>query len=333
MTRLTSIGLVAVLLAMLTPAPAGAYLKLGSRVGTRTVTLKWASMPVRYFVTNRDAPGVSAQQFQEAMARAFDTWEAVDTARVSSEFAGFTAASPSGGDDLTVLGFADRPDLERVLGATSFTIDTSNGDILEADIFFNSAFAWTVASAGESGRFDLESIALHEIGHLLGLAHSAIGETELRPGGRRVLAAEAAMFPIAYSSGSTLGRTLRADDIAGISEIYPASGFSRASGSISGKITKDGDGVLGAHVTAFNPRTGKLIGGFSLNEDGSFTIASLEPGPHVVRVEPLDDGDIDSFFDATLDIDVDFQPKFYERLVVVPRGGGTRGVDIKVVAK
>ena len=65
--------------------------------------------------------------------------------------------------------------------------------------------------------------------------------------------------------------------------------------------------MLGAHVVAFNTRTGALVGGFSLNDDGGFTIAGLEPGPYVLRVEPLDDGDINSFFDASLDIDVDFR--------------------------
>jgi len=50
-------------------------------------------------------------------------------------------------------------------------------------------------------------------------------------------------------------------------------------------------------------------------------------------VEPLDDGDIESFFDATLNIDINFRPQFYDRIVVVPRGGGTSGVELKVVAK
>jgi hypothetical protein len=313
--------------------PLGAYLKLGTRVGARTVTLKWGHFPVRYFVTDRGVPGVTAQQLQTAVTRAFSTWKAVDTAVISSEFVGFTQASPLDEDGMTVLGYLNRPDLDRVLGATDFLLDTTTGEIVESDIFFNSAFPWSVADGGETGRFDVQSIALHEIGHLHGLGHSALGETELRPGGRRVLSSEAIMFPIAFSPGTTEERTLRPDDIAGISEMYPASNFTRTTGSISGKVTKNGEGVPGAHVVAFNPRTGDMIGGFALNAEGSFTIAGLQPGPHVVRAEPLDDAEIDSFFDPSLNTDIDFRVKFYERLVVVPRGGGTSNIEIKVVAR
>ena len=100
------------------------------------------------------------------------------------------------------------------------------------------------------------------------------------------------MFPIAFAAGSIAAphaegrrhrrhlrsvsrRRLRHDD-----------------GSLSGRVTKDGQPLFGAHVVAFNPATGAMVGSFTLNAQGQFSIGGLSPGPHVVRVEPLDDADI-----------------------------------------
>ena len=332
MKRVITVAMVLACVAMATER-AAAYLKLGSRVGTKTVTLTWENFPIPYFITNRAGGGVSAQQLQTAVGRAFGTWAAVPTADVSNQFAGFTASLPALSDGITTIGFVDRADQDRVLGATNFLIDTIDGEIVESDIYLNSTFDWSVAAAGETGRYDVESIALHEIGHLHGLGHSALGETELRPGGRRVLGAEAVMFPIAFSPGTIEGRTLKEDDVAGLSDSYPNLEYQRERGSISGTVLKGGKGVFGAHVIAFNTRTGKMVAGFTLNDTGGFVIGGLEAGPHVLRVEPLDDGDIESFFDLTLNVDINFQVKFHDRIVVVPRGGGVSNIAITVVPK
>ena len=317
-------------IALSNPAPASAYLKFGVRLTTGVVDVRW-DRPIPYFVTERDIPGISAGQFRDVVTRGFATWQAAPRATIQSQFQGFTTALPGLQDGRTTLGFLDRPDLDRVLGSTSFLLDASTGEILEADVFINTRFSWSVAPAGEPGRVDLESVVLHEIGHLLGLGHSALGETEMMPGGRRVLASGAVMFPIAMSAGSIADRQLQADDLAGISDLYRASGFAQATSSISGHITKNGIPVFGGHVTAVNLATGQLIAGFSLNTDGEYVIAGLPPGSYVLRVEPLDDADTDSFFAGP--VDADFRVTYGSRVVIAPAGGGADPLDIQVRPK
>jgi hypothetical protein len=289
-------------------APVEAYLKLGTDVNGRTISLKWAgrATAIRYFVTDASVAGVSAGEFRDAVTRGFTTWQNVDTSSVGFEFGGFVSARPLDQD----------------------------GEIIESDIFFNSNFQWSVSPGGEPGRFDVQSIATHEAGHFLGLGHSSLGETEAIPsGGRRLLSAASVMFPIAYSSGNIVDRELKADDIAGVSDIYPDGNFRQSTGSLQGKITKGGQGVFGAHLVGFNLATGQLVGGFSLDPDGGFAIAGLSPGVYVVRIEPLDDGDVESFFESTSDVDANFRGMFYPKLVTVPAGGGSAEVEVEVAPK
>lgn len=334
MTRRYAASVLAVLAALAVTPSVQAYLKLGVTVNGRVISLRWNRQPVRYFVTNRDVAGVTAPQLQAATARAFDEWSSVDGVTLSSTFVGMTGALPFDEDGISVVGFDSRPDLERTLGATTFVVDTVTGDILESDIFLNSEFDWSVAPSGTPSRYDVESIMVHELGHLIGLGHSALGETELIAADRRrVLGAAAVMFPIAYSAGNILDRDLKADDRAGLMDLYGDGATSQRLGSISGRVRLNGTGVFGAHVTAFNPASGDLFGTFVLGSQGQFAVAGLPPGLYVVRVEPLDDADIDSFFSEDADVNIDFMTAYYPKLVAVPAGGSAGTIEITVRSK
>ena len=76
-----------------------------------------------------------------------------------------------------------------------------------------------------------------------------------------------------------------------------------------------------------------MVANFTLSANGQFSIAGLRPGPHILRVEPIDDADPESFFDVTDPPDINFRAAYVERLVVVPKGGDSGNVEVKVVVK
>jgi hypothetical protein len=330
MSRRVTVALISAALCVLAPG-AQAYLKIGVEVDGRVVGLRWpGSIP--YFIGDAEVAGVSTSALRTTVERAFSTWGTSGSRAVSSSFLGVALGDAGAEDGASVIGFAPIDD-EGVLGQTSFVVDETTGQILESDIQLNANFPWSVAPEGEAGRYDVESIVVHEIGHLLGLGHSALGETELLEGDRRrVLGKAAVMFPIAFPAGNIADRQLKPDDIAGVSDLYPTAGFNRATGSIVGHVRMSGRGLFGAHVTGYNLRTGAAYATFSLSADGGFVLAGLEPGVYIVRTEPLDDASVDSFFDTETAVDADFRARF-GALAVVPPGGRGPTVDIEVAPK
>jgi len=190
------------------------------------------------------------------------------------------------------------------------------GQILDTDTLFRNDGQATFATPGAlatpqgQGAYDLESLLIHELGHWMGLDHSAV--------------IRAIMFPFAPPPGQFLGfrptvsvpdGPLADDDRTGIRSQYPDSNDTLNVGTIRGRIVPANPfalaqfaapspgspvtGMVGAHVVAVDADTGSVIagtlGGWSCNAaspptqfDGSFDLERLPVGhSYNLYAEPM----------------------------------------------
>ncbi|HIF42421.1 MAG TPA: matrixin family metalloprotease [Planctomycetes bacterium] len=155
-----------------------------------------------------------------------------------------------------------------IVAVTPLTFFTT-GQIIDADVLFNgNSFQFTTSS--DPGAFDVQDVATHELGHLLGLDHSGC--------------AGATMYPYVDPT-VILHRSLSADDARGIESVYPVS----QKGSIKGSVRRAGPGsvVKGAWVGVRDAQ-GRLVAAALTNSTGNFTLSSLSPGTYRVYATPLD---------------------------------------------
>ena len=273
------------------------------------MTLQWREFPIRYFVTNADAALVSAPQFQAAVGRGFATWHAVETARTSSEFVGFVQSRPFVQDGASVLGFLNRPDQDRTLAATTFTIDTTDGRILESDIFFN--YGLPLVDGGGRQRRSLRrrvDRACTRSATCSGCRTRRSARPSCRAGGRRVIAAESVMFPIAFS------RRQHRRPARSRPTTSPASRTFTARPTFD---TRDRQHQRPGHQE--RPRaswartssrstsaSGKLVGGFTLSDDGRLRDCRTDAGAARPSRRAARRRRLDSFFDD----DFERRPRF-----------------------
>jgi hypothetical protein len=145
---------------------------------------------------------------------------------------------------------------------------TNSGAISDADVLFNGRdFDFT--TSGVPLRFDIQDVATHELGHLLGLDHSGW--------------AGATMYPYVDPT-VILHRSLSQDDVCGLRDAYPSTPF----GSISGVIRRADDSfVAGAHVVA-RDGNGRPYASDLATMFGAFRIHGLPPGSYSLHASPLD---------------------------------------------
>jgi hypothetical protein len=153
---------------------------------------------------------------RDAVQRAFDTWASV---LCGVSFRRVT----SGASDFQVGWFAGNHGDGSAFDGVGNTLAHAFfpppcGGANAGACHFDEAESWSLTGAGAT--FDLETVALHEIGHLLGLSHSSV------PG--------SVMFP----SYGGVRRNLTQDDIDGIRRLYPFFCRRGDSGSQAGFVSE-----------------------------------------------------------------------------------------------
>lgn len=263
----------------------------------------WSNSSIVFTIAEGADPRITDGSDEAAVRLAFRAWAEIPSSRVAF----FEDTSPASrrrtdwqSDDVHLViwdmqgtsGFFDGP--AGLVAITPVDFVPQTGEILDADILFNGK-NYTFSTDLTGGTFDIQNVATHEVGHFIGLDHSAvIGAT---------------MNPFAHT-GDTRLRSLERDDIAGASAIYPAGS---PPGWIQGRVLKNGQPVSGAHVVAEDidgtPCSAALSDGA-----GNFQIRGLDQGQYVVYAEPLDGPVREVNFSlqtSGLRIDTDFGTTFW----------------------
>ena len=168
---------------------------------------KWTTTPVNYVISIANTDGLNASEMVNAIYSSASTWDASTSANLFNTESITPNTLPWGAKDgKNSLMFGPYSN-NGVIAVTS--IYYTNGkfsQIQDSDILFNTYYAWS--TTGNPSAMDLQNIATHEIGHLIGL--SDIYQTRC---------VDVTMF--GYSDyGETNKRTLESADITGLQKLY-----------------------------------------------------------------------------------------------------------------
>jgi hypothetical protein len=235
--------------------------------GTRSIPFRMNSVNLDLMRNIARASDPSA-----AVQASLKSW---DVAPIALTLAGLSDVTSVGQDGINLITFADTPEnrdsvADNIAVTPTFwkRYGTSNLRIVETDIVFSARL--TLATDGRPRAYDIQSTGTHELGHVLGLDHSPL--------------LSATMW--AYGPPEdTLARSLERDDLAGVRAIYGVA--APGTGAITGwVVTKEDEGVFGAHVVATDAGGITQVGALTTRE-GRFTIPSLPPGEYQLYAEPL----------------------------------------------
>ena len=244
--------------------------------------LRWRGDVVRISVSSsmtRPGPNIkSDSDVLGALRRSVQAWSSIADVDIQIDLVDKQSVSPAGvaGDGVSLITIAQSP--ENVLFFTNDADTVSaktrifynrKGFITEADIVLNPFQQFS--TDGTFGTFDLESTLTHEMGHLLGLRHSAVisatmAENLARNGTRGLI--------------DLSPRTLADSDIAAVRDLYGARpGDDECCASVAGKLSvAAGKGLTQLRIWAEEKASGRVASQTETAADGSYRLGGMPAG-------------------------------------------------------
>jgi hypothetical protein len=196
-----------------------------------TVADRWSRTDLTFSIANTTPDlGDDINVIRAAFLEAFGMWSAVCNLRF--------VEVPTGGD--IVLTFTASGLVPSFFDGPSRTLARAyypNSLIWGGDVFFDEAESWSTSLPTPAGRFDLVTLAAHEIGHAIGLDHSAVPGAIMRP-----------------SFSSVAQRTLHEDDVRGAQFLYGTRVPMRLAGTAAPAVVVQPNGTMAMFFVAVDGR-------------------------------------------------------------------------------
>lgn len=176
----------------------------------------WKAQPIKYRVSSN----LTDTKILAAIDAAFQAWAADGcTALTFKKEAAFAIASVqfnSASDYINIHWVTKTAELPSGMDAKWFAFHfrsfNPNGQLVGGAVALNAlTYKWS-STGGDSATFDVQNVMTHYVGQLIGLTDSKVKNT--------------VMFPD-VGFGQTAKRTLTADDLAGIQQMYLAAGCTK----------------------------------------------------------------------------------------------------------
>jgi hypothetical protein len=229
-----------------------------------------------------------------AARRALARWSTMANINFVVTWSSAASVSPaSGGDGVSLITIADSAEniafnADSTTGRTRVFFDPESGAIAEADVCINprpkseEGADLQFSTDGSAGTYDLEATFTHEIGHLLGLDHSAVIASTMQ---------SHQAFNGTFGLPALTERTLSEDDRQRVRSLY---GPKLKLGRIEGRLVDDRlPNVIaplnGVNIWAENLATGRVVASAVTNDDGSYRLDGLTPGQYRLLVTPRED--------------------------------------------